>query len=218
MKAIAIYVEGGGDTAQQRAELRNGFDALLRAQKQAARAKRLGWKLVPSGGRDHAYHAFRNTIDNAREATLVILLVDSEEAVARESDNEAGDGMARIQHLRNCDGWRFDDAEAPQVHLMVQCMEAWIVADSEAVAAFYGTAFQDTALPKRSNLEDEPKPDVMAKLKKATAKTQKGEYAKIKHASKLLALIAPAKVSAHCARFQTLSTWLTSQIEAAATA
>ena len=26
MKEIAIYVEGGGDTAQQKAELRNGFD------------------------------------------------------------------------------------------------------------------------------------------------------------------------------------------------
>ena len=195
--------------------MRNGFDALLRAQKQAARAKRLGWKLVPSGGRDHAYHAFRNTIDNAHEATFVILLVDSEEAVARESDDEAADGIAPIQHLRKRDGWRFDDAEAPQVHLMVQCMEAWIVADSEAVAAYYGTAFQGTALPKRLNLEEEPKPEVMAKLKKATAKTQKGEYAKIKHASNLLALIEPVKVAARCARFRTFTAWLTKQIEAA---
>ena len=37
MTEIAIYVEGGGDTAQQKAELRNGFDELLNSQKQAAR-------------------------------------------------------------------------------------------------------------------------------------------------------------------------------------
>jgi hypothetical protein len=74
VKQIAVYVEGGGDTAQQKAELRIGFDALLQVQKQAARAKSLRWKLVPSGGRDQAYRAFRNAIDHADDETLVVLL------------------------------------------------------------------------------------------------------------------------------------------------
>ncbi len=41
MKEIAIYVEGGGDTAQQRAELRNGLDQPLDGPKEAARAERV---------------------------------------------------------------------------------------------------------------------------------------------------------------------------------
>jgi len=49
--------EGGGDTAQQKAELRTGLDQLLDAQKKEARAKRLRWKLVPSGGRDSSFTA-----------------------------------------------------------------------------------------------------------------------------------------------------------------
>ncbi len=60
MKGIAIYFEGGGDTAHQKVELRNGLDRLLDAQKTAARAKGLGWKSVPSGGRQRAYDAFIN--------------------------------------------------------------------------------------------------------------------------------------------------------------
>ena len=42
MTEIAIYLEGGGDTAQQKAELRTGMDALLEPQKRAARVKGLG--------------------------------------------------------------------------------------------------------------------------------------------------------------------------------
>lgn len=60
MKGIAIYVEGGGDSAQQKAELRQGLDALLHEQKQAARDKRLGWKTIPGGGRQQTFDAFRN--------------------------------------------------------------------------------------------------------------------------------------------------------------
>ena len=49
MRQIVIYVEGGGDNSQCRSEIRNGLDALLRKQKQAAQRKNIGWKLVPCG-------------------------------------------------------------------------------------------------------------------------------------------------------------------------
>lgn len=46
MKSIALYVEGGGDSEAGKAALRQGFDELLSAQKNAARARRLHWKTV----------------------------------------------------------------------------------------------------------------------------------------------------------------------------
>lgn len=38
LKDIVIYVEGGGDSAQQRAELRAGFDGLFNNVKTKAKA------------------------------------------------------------------------------------------------------------------------------------------------------------------------------------
>jgi hypothetical protein len=78
MNEIAIYVEGGGDTADQKAELRQGLDRLLEEVKSKARAKRLGWKLVCAGGRQTAYEAFLNALRTTPVRASHVLLVDSE--------------------------------------------------------------------------------------------------------------------------------------------
>ena len=92
---------------------------------------------------------------------------------------------------------------------MVQAMEAWIVADPDALTAYYGQHFFKNALPKRHNLEEEPKLDCANKLAAATRPTQKGEYQKIRHAAELLAKISPNKVRNRCPHaeilFSTLS-------------
>jgi hypothetical protein len=221
---IAIYVEGGGDTAQQKAELRNGFDELLSAQKQAARAKRIRWKLVPSGGREAAYKDFVNAVVQTDDQTLCVLLVDSEEPIpaelpksrveSRESKKQRqhNDSLARRSHLVNRDNWDFGDGPPEHIHLMVRCMEAWIVSDPEALSSHYGQGFQANSLPTRVNLEDEDKVSLYAKLRKATRNTRKGEYAKIKHASKILELIDSKKVAVRCPRFATFTAWLDEQI------
>jgi len=97
---------------------------------------------------------------------------------------------------------------------MVQCMEAWIVADPDALAKFYGQEFKRAKLPLRVNLEEEPKADLYTRLEDATERTQKGKYGKIRHASELLGLIDPAKVTARCLRFSNFRRWLTEAIEA----
>src|SRR4051812_35367070 len=105
MKEIAIYMEGGRDTAQQRAELRTGMDALLRAQKQAARDKRLRWRLIPCGGRQQTFDAFQHALQQADDETLIILLVDSEDPIAAETEDEDTNAKARVQHLTQRDSW-----------------------------------------------------------------------------------------------------------------
>jgi hypothetical protein len=100
-----------------------------------------------------------------------------------------------------------------RVHLMVQCMEAWIVADPDTLETFYKQNFKKNCLPTRPNLEDVSKTDLYEKLKNATKDTQKGEYGKIKHASKILLVIDPEKVAKHCPRFSIFRNWLVESIE-----
>ena len=61
MTEVAIYIEGGGDGPAGKQALRLGFDALLGSHKQAARYRRIGWRLTLCGGRDAAFAAFRGT-------------------------------------------------------------------------------------------------------------------------------------------------------------
>lgn len=107
------------------------------------------------------------------------------------------------EHLKQRDGWDLSTAHEDQIHLMVQTMEAWLLSDPEALAKYYGQGFNANPLPKRTNLEDEPKANLCPALEKATRKTQKGEYKKIAHASDLLAKVDPRKSQArapHCKR------------------
>ena len=216
MTEIAIYVEGGGDTTDQKAELRQGFDGLLKDVKSRARAKRLGWKLVCAGGRRAAYDAFINAL-RTNQGAINVLLVDSEAPIAAETRKPDQDAAARVAHLTRRDGWDFSAARSERVHLMVQCMEAWIVADQEALGNYYGQYFARNALPVRQNLEEESKPDIYDKLAHATRdpRITKGEYGKIRHASQLLQSIDPTKVAQRCPRFATFTRWLTEAIEGA---
>jgi hypothetical protein len=63
---------------------------------------------------------------------------------------------------------------------MIQTMEAWIVADREALACHYGQRFGKNALPATQNLETLSKDAIAAALARSTQKTQKGTYQKIR--------------------------------------
>jgi hypothetical protein len=208
LTSIAIYVEGGGDSAPGKAQLRQGFDALLEPQKTAARARRMGWKLVLCGGRNATCDAFLHATKTAG-AEIVALLVDAEGPVTTATP------IARAGHLTTRDGWDLEGIAAECVHLMTQCMEAWIVADAATLAEFYGKNFHAAALPSRRVLDDEPKASVYAALETATRNTQKGSYGKIKHASELLRRLRPAVVATRCASFQQFTSWLDTAISEA---
>lgn len=193
MRGIAVYMEGGGDTAEGKASLRRGMGEFLGALRDAARAKRLHWKIVACGRRQDAFDAFRNAVGTAPD-TFNVLLVDSEDAVT----------SAPPSHLQGRDGWTFGGVAADQVQLMVRTMETWIVADPDALAEYYGTGFNAKPLPKAKDLETVDKTSVVAALSTATKNTTKGVYHKLRHASDLLERIDTAKAKQrckHCRRF-----------------
>ena len=98
---------------------------------------------------------------------------------------------------------------------MVQAMEAWIVADSKALAEYYGQGFVERQLPKAANIELVSKPDLIHRLGEATKGTQKGRYHKIRHASDLLRRIDASKVKKRCPHCEGLFETLVGIIAAA---
>jgi hypothetical protein len=77
-------------------------------------------------------------------------------------------------------------------------MEAWLVADPEALADYYDQGFNGNPLPRRLNLEEEDKARIYAALEAATRHTQKGTYRKIRHAGDLLARVDQEKAKTRC--------------------
>lgn len=213
---VVVYVEGGGDIATQRRTMRLGFDRLFSTWRERAPRNGYSLRFVCCGSRQQAYDDFCAAV-RAYSGRVNALLVDSEAPIAQPTDDAQKDAEARRRHLAARDGWNLEGVNAERIHLMVQCMEAWIVADPEALSAFYGQYFKASALPARQSLEQEPKRDIYDKLAKATGdrRITQGPYGKIGHASRLLQRIEPAKVAVRCPHFATFTRWLDATIASA---
>jgi hypothetical protein len=187
---IRIYVEG--DPA-----LRRGFHSFLQELRELARRKNVRWSVITCGSRNFTYDAFKTALKTHPDA-FNVLLVDAEEAV----DSNPW------EHLRRRDGWNSAGCDDEQCHLMVQTMEAWFMADIEALKRYYKQGFQEGALPKNPQVEQVSKNDLNERFKRATQHTQKRAYHKTQHAPHILAQIDAAKVcqaAPHCDRlFATL--------------
>ena len=211
LRSISIYLEGGGDTAGSRAALRQGMDAFLQPLKQAARDKSLRWKLVACGSRGEAYNGFRNAVDKGNADGVIVLLVDAEDDV----------NQSASEHLRNRDDWDFSFATETGVHLdevvhlMVQTMETWIVADPLTLGVYYGQGFRKSSLSRAQNLETVSKNEIARGLREATKKTQKGPYHKINHAGDLMRRIDTESVKGRCRHCRLLFEKLGQLVEAA---
>lgn len=199
-------MEGGGAGARGKAAIRQGMGEFLASIRGAAQDKGITWNLMPCGSRENTFGRFSEALDRGAESAAHILLVDAE-AVVTAPDPRT--------HLRDQDGWDLKGVPADAIHLMVQIMETWIVADPPTLASYYGPAFREAKLPRRANLEEEPKARVLAALKKATKRTGKREYDKIKHGNTLLGLIDPERVQARCRHCRRLFEELGRIVEAA---
>lgn len=191
---VTVFVEGGsGDKSsgsdRLNQEARNAFRKLA----ESAGLARVMPAFVVCGGRWQAYLDFKNA--PRRDDTTYLLLVDSEGPVTASSPWEH-------VHDRKGDGWeRPENATDDDLHFMVECMEAWLVADPDALEKFFGKGFDRGALPKNPNFEKIAKVDLLKALaravqgtKKAGAKESglKGTYAKGASSFKCLGKVNPA--------------------------
>jgi hypothetical protein len=189
---IRIYAEGGGNKADTKARFREGLSVFLGQLRTLARSKSIRWNIIACGGRDQAYQRFVNALQQ-HPGAFNVLLVDAEGTVAVPN--------APWLHLSSRDGWTAEGASDENCHLMVQMMEAWFVADSASLAAYYGQGFNPNQIPGAANVETIPKDQLLPILESATRHTTKGVYGKISHGCQLLQRIAPAVVrgkAPHC--------------------
>src|ERR1700684_2068146 len=124
MSGVVVYMERGGDSADTKAFLRQGMSEFLRSLWEAARQRGIQWKIVACGSRNNAHEAFLNA-SRISPATFNVLLVDSEKPVPVPHSPRT--------HLKQHDGWDLQAISERSIHLMIQTMETWIIADAAAV-------------------------------------------------------------------------------------
>lgn len=186
MVAVRIHIEGGGETHQLRSRSRAAFTTFF----EMAGLKGDMPSVVSCGSRSKAMDSFLGALKMNKKDCVELLLVDSEEPVA--------EGHDVWQHLRSRDGWeRPEGVDDDSAHLMVQCMEAWFLADREALSDWFGAGFNASKLPAGIDLELISKSSVLDGLKKAARETRKKTYDKGEHSFAILAAIAPSKVAEH---------------------
>ncbi len=189
---IRIYVEGGGDQRSGKAALREGFSKFLSSIKEKVRVRRIRWCIIACGSLENAVEDYQNAL-HTHPAAFNVLLVDADRPVA----------ATPADHLRK-GGFDMNGVPPQQVHLMVQVMEAWIIADLDALRQFYGVELKENCLPRHIDIELVAKSDIYQAMQQATRNTTKGEYHKIRHGPKILALLDISRLrqrAQHCDRF-----------------
>ena len=186
-----LYVEGGGAGKDLQARCRKAFATFLAKAGLEGRMP----KVVACGPRNEAYKRFKIAFEKREPEGFVAVLVDSERPVRR---------PGTWQHLaQSPDKWAPPPgANDENAHLMVQCMEAWLLADPDTLAQHFGNGFQEP--PATPSIEQVAKEDLLTRLDTATRGTKAKRYHKGRHSFALLAQVDPARVaeaSPHAHRF-----------------
>ncbi len=195
MSQIRVYFEGNTGLKRPLQIFLEKADPRLKAR----------IKPIPGRGRDDAVYDFLLSV--SRDPNLNhVLLIDSE----RPDDGYLFDKLTQEGSWRP----RKPVPTERQVGWMVQIMEAWFLADQEALHAYYGSDLQANALPPNPRVEAIPKADVLRRLKAATVRSTKGGYHKGAHAARILERLDPSRVrkgANHCDRLIALLVQMTGE-------
>lgn len=203
-KSIAIYAEGGGDTAETSTPFRQGMSAFLKPAVTVARRKNIRWRIIACGGRTRTFDLFKDALKKEPHV-ISVLLVDAEEFGPFLNPPKPW------KHLKHRKGDEWDQPEGcadDHCQLMVICMEAWFLAHPDAIAKHFGKNFDRSKLPAPNLAESRSKSNINTALQQAAKNTAAKEYKKIRDGAKILAIIVPSEVRKHCKWCERLFTTL----------
>ena len=144
--------------------------------------------ILACGSRGSAFDEFKAARRQAKSDELPMLLVDSEGPVSG--------GSATWSHLKAHDNWdKPSGASDEDVRLMVQCMEAWFVADKDTLASHFGAGYSAKAIPADPSIERVPKRDIENGLRNATRNCSRGRYDMGREFLAILGKLDPQKVT-----------------------
>ena len=196
VEAVNIVFEGHSG-------LRPGFHKLFSSYVSHARERRIGFNLVAGGSQIETVKDFlRYCRSNPHQ--LNVLLIDSENPVTNTTQ--------AINSLRSHSSWYANAAcSDEQINFMVQAMEAWFIADPQALTELFGQNFRINALPNPQNAESTTPGELVAAIRRELRRSssRRRDYDKVADGAKLLQLIDPARVSQHCPHFKRLTDFLT---------
>ena len=206
---VRVYIEG--DSA-----LRLAFNTFFNnALGNCQMRKNVRLEVNALGGRSDAVKRFNQALEKHEKDVVCILLVDSEGPLdeglkVKDNLQRSLKGNSKLENPFSVS----DLAHEDYLYLMVQCMEAWFLADREKLAAYFGQRLDAQLLPKGNNVEAMSVEEVVDGLKRATkGKEPKKEhtrmYGKVKDAVALLKVIRPAEVASKSPQCQRLIDKLT---------
>ncbi|MFH0967906.1 MAG: DUF4276 family protein [Methanobacteriota archaeon] len=198
MVTVRIFVEGGGDSKELKSRCREGFRKLL--ENSGFQGRMPGF--VACGGRNKAFDMFCTSTLGDRDQMRSFLLVDSEDPVEGE-DYSPESSIAWI-HLEKRDKWdRPEGVLNSQVLLMTTCMETWIMADRDAIHAFFGGNIREASLLPIYELEKRPRDEVLESLISGTVNCGRNKaYRKGKRSFELLIHLNPKTLQQNLPHFQ----------------
>ena len=185
-----LYVEGGGDSKENKIRCREGIRKLI--EKMGFADIRMP-RLSACGGRGAAFDDFMTAHAARKSGDYIAMLLDSEHPIVALEKTWS--------HLKMRDNWdKPDGATDEQVLFMTTSMETWIVADRLALKEHYGDKLQESALPPLDELESRDRHDVHDKLVHASRNCSNA-YAKGKRSFEVLAQLDPSVLKQYLPSF-----------------
>lgn len=184
---VRIYIEGGAAGKAADSDFRRGWKKFLNELHELARVNDYhSLEVVRGRGRVNTFDSFKAHRRNYPN-DLCVLLVDAETAVPE------GASVWDVVMCREGDGWQRPSwATERHLYLMVHFVEAWLIADQEALRKFYKQGFNPRSIPT-TNLEARPKNDIERALRRATQGSLRGSY-RHGHAHEVIEIVSPDKV------------------------
>jgi hypothetical protein len=169
MREVVVYVEGGGPTRLQQKEFRTGLDQFFISLKKLADDNDCRLTFSPRGGIEQVLADF-DIAYNPPSTEIYYLLVDSDGPVISVPRNHLKTKFSSYRFL--------DDKKIPdnRIHLMVQVMESWFIADISALERFFGEGFDSAQIPQDQEIESIDGDVAINSLKSASKGSSRGEY------------------------------------------